>query len=35
MALAGAPMLDLDPALALDIDYRQDLARAEALLTRT
>lgn len=32
MHLAGAPMLALDPAYALDIDRPEDLARAEALL---
>jgi molybdenum cofactor cytidylyltransferase len=32
MRLAGAPMVALDPALALDIDHPEDLARAEAFL---
>lgn len=30
--LRGAPTLPLDPALALDVDRPEDLARAEALL---
>lgn len=33
MRLAGAPMVAIDPALALDIDRPEDLARAEVLLT--
>ena len=30
--LAGAPVIALDPALALDVDTPEDLARAEAWL---
>ena len=32
MRLAGAPIVELDPVLALDIDRPDDLARAEAYL---